>query len=415
MESKVFSNNKHSIVAFVGALMVFLLIPPGVLGVPSHFPPAKFLLVCILIFNIDKLIRNNRNDHKFALVMTLLFAYMAYKNIETTNILGLLSTFLLPVMFWTRRDIVLSIFKEFTNIYAYLILIPCIIYILVMLGLPMAHTQMQSSQDASSFIVYDVYGRVCSMSGTRFCGYFDEPGVVGTFSAVLLIANQFKLKPIVLGALLFSGIISFSFAFYAIIFLYVIFCSRSIKLISGVLVIGGILVYFFWDAFSLMILERIVFDEGTLVSNRTTLEFDSWYDSFVGTDAFYWGLGNHKSIEYDEMGASYKHLIVDYGLLFFVFFVASLAIYAKVLIRNIFLWISYLIVLFGILYQRPFIELHSYLFVLYASILAIAQIDYNTRKENENSSTVNLSQQKRKNTGLFGTLFPTKRKRTVTV
>ncbi|GEM_PF-405496 len=409
MEQKATLQNKHSLVAVMGALMVFLLMPPIVLGVPGHFPPAKFLLVFILLVNIDKTIVHKKSDIRLAIAMLLLFTYMVYKNIASTNLFGVLSTFLLPIMFWTRKDVILSIFQKFTDIYAYLILIPCFIYLLVMAGLPIPHSSMQSSADASSFIVYDVYAGVCAFSGTRFCGFFDEPGVVGTFSAVLLVANQFKLKPVVLGALLFSGIISFSLAFYAIIFLYIVFCSRSIKLIAGTVVVGGLIVYFFWDTFSLMILERIVFDEGALVTNRTTLDFDAWYQSFVGSDAFYWGLGNHKSIEYDEMGASYKHIIVDYGLVFFIIFILSLAIYAKTRIKSIFLWISYLIILIGVLYQRPFIELHSYLFILYAPIYAIAQFEYNVlKKKNESSSFNNLSQQKRKNSGVFGKLLLSK-------
>lgn len=392
MKLNSISFNRITILALIGGLMVFLLIPPITLGVPRHYPPAKFLFVFLLLINLDKSIFRRGNDLVLALMMLFLFGYIAFKNIESTNAFGFLSTFLLPLMFWARKDYVLATFKSFTEIYAYLILIPSVIYIMALLGVPIPHEVETSDPDASSIITYDVYMHICGVVNLRFAGFFSEPGVLGTFSAVLLVANQFKLRPVVLASLLLSGVLSFSFAFYVIIVLYVIFCSKSVKLIGGIAIIGAVLVYFFWDIFSELILERVMFEDGDLVSNRTTRDFDAWYSHFVQTSDFWWGLGNQASIKYDEMGASYKHLIVDYGMIFFVSFTATLALYAKSCIKKLRPWIGYLIILLGILYQRPFIELHSYLFVLYASIIAIA---HSTQTSNtikyENSSIDNLS------------------------
>ena len=246
----------------------------------------------------------------------------------------------------------------------------CIVYILVLLGVPLPR-ESWSLDDATSYTIVDVYAKICGVSLLRFCAYFQEPGVVGTISAVILIANRFKLKPLHLSVLIFSGIASFSFAFFTIVFLYVCLCSNSFKFIIGSALVIGVLVYFFYDWLETLILNRLVFEDGALVSNRDHGDYATWYASFRKTNAYYWGLGGGTAFFYNFGGASYKDIIVDYGIIFFVLYVLSFSIYAKTVVKQFSSWVAYILILFVVLYQRPFIVLPTYLFLIYAPILSL--------------------------------------------
>ena len=56
----------------------------------------------------------------------------------------------------------------------------------------------------------------------RFMGPFDEPGVLGTISALLLSADKLNLNKNSNKIIFFSGLISLSLAFYVLISLYFI-------------------------------------------------------------------------------------------------------------------------------------------------------------------------------------------------
>ncbi len=56
----------------------------------------------------------------------------------------------------------------------------------------------------------------------RFQGLFDEPGVVGTSCALMLVAERFNLKRRLNVVMLFAGLMSVSLAFYVIVPIYVL-------------------------------------------------------------------------------------------------------------------------------------------------------------------------------------------------
>ena len=62
----------------------------------------------------------------------------------------------------------------------------------------------------------------------RFCGLFEEPGVVGTICSLLLVADRIDLKSNENKLLFFYGLISFSLAFYILIIIYYEECKGCI-------------------------------------------------------------------------------------------------------------------------------------------------------------------------------------------
>lgn len=355
--------------AFLGGLCIFLLIPPNASGIPPHLIIAEFTLMLLMLIKFDAKIFFKARDSIFAVFLFILYLYLAVHSKEL-SFKGFTYTILLPLIFCAKKDYIIDVFCAFSKIYVYLMLLSCIVYILVLLGIPLPHENW-SLDDATSYTIVDVYARICGVSMMRFCAYFQEPGVVGTISAIILIVYRFRLKPLYLAVLAFSGVASFSFAFFIIIGLYGIICSQSWKVTLGVIIVAGILYLCFYDLLNELVLYKISYGENVLDFNRTHGDFSSWYDSFKKTNDYYWGLGGGTAFIYNPGGASYKDLIVDYGVVFFVLYTFSYALYSRIIIKPFLSWIAYLLVLLLILYQRPFIVLPTYLFLLYAPMIVL--------------------------------------------
>ena len=204
----------------------------------------------------------------------------------------------------------------------------------------------------------------------RFCGCYDEPGVVGTIAGIMLVINRWNMRNWKNIVLLISGIFSFSLYFYMLQFLYFLFYARlRYKIVAFFLLIG---LFFYLQNDELVnkfLLARLDFSGGDFSGdNRTTASFDSWYRNFLFTGDFWIGCGKGMANIVDSGGASYKHLIVDYGFIMFAIYMFSFLylIWRNHSVLKKFLIIS--IVLFSLIYQRPFIFNYLYLFLLISSV-----------------------------------------------
>jgi hypothetical protein len=225
------------------------------------------------------------------------------------------------------------------------------------------------------------------MNVQRFMGVFEEPGIIGTTSGILLFINNNSLNNWRSYVIIISGLLSYSLAFYLLLLVWMIFNKKFIQLMLLFLVIvpltgflasldSGLLEIF---------LQRFDFNQTTgLAGNvRTSYAFDKYYSEFCETFAYFWGVGGNMSSKIDPSGASYKHIILDSGLLFFLLYIACLFLYAKsknVSTRGL---IIYSVIVLSILYQRPFILLSYYIFLLTSPIIVLKNIDneYNLRMQ----------------------------------
>ena len=203
----------------------------------------------------------------------------------------------------------------------------------------------------------------------RFCGYYDEPGVIGTISGVLLIVNQCKMGDWKNWILFISGVFSFSLFFYVLVSLYLLLYGEIKVKITLAVLIGLAITYLANsdNVFSNLILARIeIGDDGSFAGdNRTIATFEYFYDKFLRSDKLWFGYGHlYSSKVVDTGGQSYKHLIVDYGIIMSVLYVVAYVFY----------YLSYslkkkhlffvLMILLSVLYQRPFITYLLYLFLM---------------------------------------------------
>lgn len=217
----------------------------------------------------------------------------------------------------------------------------------------------------------------------RYCGVFDEPGVVGTLAALYYSAiihrKDMKVWKIVL---LIEGLFSFSLAFYLLI--VVVYCIRLVqsgfvKLIIGfsLLLFAGVL-FFSVDFQSEQlrnIQKRFDFSSGVLFKdNRTSASFDEAYEGFNDSDnlrelVFGYGFNYVESQENMASSYSYKMLILNHGYLGVLLYVGFFILYVILIKRPNEKNVCFIVAFLTSIYQRPYVMSQQYI-LLFLTALA---------------------------------------------
>jgi hypothetical protein len=217
----------------------------------------------------------------------------------------------------------------------------------------------------------------------RMCGIFNEPGVVGTLAALMLMGTSIfdkrKVEKKVRIIYLLSGICSLSIAFFVLVTLYVgglFFKKRtgifillsilSILLMAGLYISipeGHFLNKYFFD-------RIIITSEGISGNNRAGDKFSEEYGYYLDTGNIIFGEGQGRSYDSDVAGSSsYKMLIWDYGFIWFIFsigwIILAMLLTVPVKNRN---FIGCLLFLLSI-YQRPHVFNIAYIIILLGGVL----------------------------------------------
>lgn len=293
-----------------------------------------------------------------------------------------------------RTEIQREIFERFVTLFIISLVPGAIYYALELLGISLSIGKILSPNQINYGLstesngltgYYKLYiGAVLRVSSnTRFSGIYDEAGLVGTASALLLTARKFDLKHDKKSRwLLFFSILSLSFAGYLLIVMYLFLNwlnKGKWKLCIGIVagVIGfNLLVNSNTDNFFINGLQqRFEMTETgvAVVNNRETSKFEIGYREFenasLKTKLFGFGRGAASQNKYINGSSSYKMTIYDYGYIGFgLMILLILYFYKGISIRN---WRKYwtqtvLLLLFLVsIYQRPAVFYAFYFIILY--------------------------------------------------
>lgn len=333
----------------------------------------------LLFFNqilLRKLSKNVRWITLGIFVLILLLEiemnWMGYSNTYAFNLYEGKFILTLIVLLLCEENEKKQIFEYALKLFA-IVTLPSVIYFLFRnAGIRIPSTILNSEHKLKSIrgVYYEHYplGLIAISPGAfpRLCGVFDEPGVVGTLSAIFIATGYDKVSKKWALILLIEGVFSCSVAFYLLFAAYVIvraFFSGFIKFASVALaILVGVIWFFnasFQNEFLSGIQARIDLSSMYLFTdNRTSSGFDSGFDSFVqnGGYPFWFGYGRGAVASNPSMSASfsYKCLFYDYGiigtLMYFAFFVL-IAIREKIS-KNC---IPFLVVFAMSIYQRPYV------------------------------------------------------------
>lgn len=328
-----------------------------------------------------------RNELVFFIIFFLLFTYVAIR--AQSVFFKFLVIIGIPLLLITSKKFILKSFNYYRFIFSTTIVPSIIVFFLVYFDVINLNYNIIDGVGLKEY-TYSQYpfllvpsGKISDIIIPRFHGYYDEPGVVGTISAVLLLSDKFNIKKLINIPIFISGIISFSLAFYLISFVYFIwiFLNSRLKWKVIILIISLIVIPLLIKDTNVNkhIIDRFVSEPKNISNIRTSDSFDLWFDNFLKTPDVFFGLGGKTSQELINIGgSSYKDLIVNYGIIFFLLFSLSVFLYSLKRIKNFQGVIIYLLIFILIIYQRPYITSFFYMFLLFSPLEHLRNLNNST-------------------------------------
>ncbi|EOW4143085.1 hypothetical protein ACOW9W_000294 [Vibrio parahaemolyticus] len=378
--------------AMIFALFAFNSLYPSYLWENAYIYKINFIvlfLLSVIYFFSNKSVGRNNIIAFVVLSLWIVYGYFPRGDdiaLISSGIIGILIFSLLP------SHVRLSSFNIFLLLVVVILLLSIIQYPFIVFGFvdAIGHIEPTNYIKASRGQFYINYGLNAVLNDQhlsvfgyqlfRFSSIFDEPGMVGTITAILTTFilnkksqnNNFKISVLVV-----SNILSFSLGGYILLLVGV--CSRyllSLKSISFKLIINTSLIFVLLltvlatDGGKRYILDRVWDGEKiTIKDNRVDDKFEKQYLvalNDIKTVLIGEGKDAHVRTGYDV--SSYKGVIFNYGLLGFIFsiilvFYMSLFVECK---RFYLSEVSFVLVILLNMFQRPY----DYNFYYYYIMLA---------------------------------------------
>ena len=365
--------------------------------------PIKFLFFLLIIpyFKVEK-----RNGMLFLL---LLGAYSIVALVKGANIFGSLEFLLLAFIPFLKTSFVKQTYGFFTLFYASLMSVSLIVWGLVMAGFSLPNHIIDPLNELKHYVyiaypflvvpTMDTLEDAVLLNFMKFHSVFDESGVVGTISLIILYINSFNLKKWYNIIILISGIVSFSLFFYACALGYsffYLFKNVKIQFHHILAMVAGISVFIILVNSSPMLYDligkRFEYDKTEkkfVGDNRADDDLKRYVDNIRGTSVYFWGDTPANIVKFSE-SAGYRNIILRYGAVFFALFILFWILYAKSELQNDKKSFIVFIVLFiAIQYQRPGVNAVEYLF-LYTAFLKCNKLPLNSKLiENGENSKIN--------------------------
>lgn len=330
--------------------------------------------ILALMFFKNRYKWSSRDTSLFFLLLVSLIIYTISGGNNLNHFIALLPCVFLP---FSNNSFAHEVFDRFLNIYVVIIAISLISWALVILGVmpPMGTILPLSSGKTYNYFVYPLLVSAADGHSLRFFGPFDEPGVVGTTSGIMLCIEKFDLKNRKSIILLISGLCSLSFFFYILVTVYfLIYYSlrqRSIPrtIFTLLLMIGAFYVInktpFLYEEIG----SRFVWDSSSgkfSGDNRIDNEIIAQnFHQMVGTNQFWWGINNKEQYLEEVAGsASFLTIVIVNGILFTILYLMFYVLYGlNYKKKGWWPFILYLFVVLGTLYQRPWVFDVYYIFL----------------------------------------------------
>lgn len=385
-------NKIYKLESYIVAAGLFLLVPPYF----AWTLPTSIGMIIVFAFSARHFTTSNPGRvYSFLLLLLLTIFYFS----GSITVIRILIILMLLLLLFLKRSFLFSVFNSFIKLYAIMMfpsLCEYVFYLITGSGFVGGKT-IQPLNELKTY-TYHAYLFFIVPSHfsffPRFHSYFDEPGVVGTLSSLLLAIGGYKLKDRDNIIIFVSGLLSLSLYFYVFSIIYFVFFYENKKLkkftfIFSVIFLSSLFMYV--KKLDSPVIEYYIFnrlaidsDKGFAGNNRDAGDFSLWYREFRKSSDYYFGLGRDakNTLKINVGGASYKDLIVSYGIIGFTLFCILFLLWAhrnykgKELLLFVFMF-------FSLLYQRPFIFSPIY-FVLLLFIVSL--IKYNNTENETNCS-----------------------------
>lgn len=314
----------------------------------------------------------------FFFILILLLASIS----QNRNFIGFISMMILATVPFGPKKFMVNVFESYKTLYSILIGVSILIWLLLFLDVPIPGKIIPPLNSVKKydyisyvFLVVPNYlgaGLDVYFQSLRFCGPFDEPGVVGTIAGLMLYVDDFDLKDKRNISIFISGLLSLSLFFYVILVIYGVcfLFLRKVKIqykLSALVLM--ILLIFFSTQISmtrLLIWDRLEYDktEGAISGdNRADDSLKRYFDSIRGTNQYWWGVDNKRLLANFSDSAGYRNAILSNGAVVCIMYVSFFMLYGLRRIKSIWHLFIFITLLLMTLYQRPAMFSVNYLFL----------------------------------------------------
>lgn len=362
-----------NLIAFLFALVgIFQLYPSFIWGSGVFIKIAILLPLSLLVLVFFIYNPKVKTSKFFIFVITVsMFFFFQLFNFHISNVYILVVGLFILMSSGVQKNT----FSIFYNLFVYTVIPGLFLYVFIFLGVDVPWSQIESDNPVKSLaghyyrdymfmVVLNTQIYPTEMGEMfRFSAIYNEPGVVGTVSALLLAATNFRLSSWKSKALLLSGILSFSLAFFAIIGIYLL-----LRQPKKILIILTMIIFLFLlfdkhiqenkliNAYVLDRLSLVINDTGS-ANNRSSDAFNQHYSEFLSSDSVLVGRGL-SAVRELQLGVSvYNILIYEYGVIGFflicLMYFLILYVKSKNFLLLFLLSLPFLIVFSLSIYQRP--------------------------------------------------------------
>ena len=354
-------------ILFIAIALFLTLSPYFIWGINSILNP----ILCVVVgyaFFLNRGLFLDGVNYKY-LVIFFFFIILLYLFTGKTNIFGLIVSLSLLFVPFGNKLFTKKLTNYFTFIYAIVIGLASVSWILLLLNIisPIATIAPLNANDFDYYTVYPLFMVVSNSNGLfgslRFSGPFDEAGVIGSVSALLLCVDGFDFKKWKTYIYLISGFFSLSLFFFIAVFTYGIAHFVIVKRsYLNLIILVGLFVGFYFatkdnHVLSHTLWERLEWDstEGKIAGeDRMTAEADLFYNEKRGSYEYWFGLKNYDSYwKLARGGCSYKNVVMKNGMLFFSLYVLMFLIIAWRNKQSIYSFALFCFLFLAMLYQRP--------------------------------------------------------------
>ena len=369
----------------------------------------SYLLFVLLLLSLI-FVRPNLN---FGILVPIIFWAFTTFNVYSKGLiqLSLLNILILMCIMIIPKRLCEPIVKSFRKCMIVICLLGIFFYLsyIFHIGIPYKvvnyYFELKDGQ-RQYYISYGLSYIYLNSNEARLCGLFNEPGYLGTICALLICLDKIRLKNIGNWVLFVAGCLTFSLAFFIIIGFYIILISIKKKSVL-IIVLSLALFYLFvlpnikFNSFELNnLVQRITISNGKLLGDdRSNPLFDSTFASFLKGPKVLFGYGGGYSSRIAPDVSTFKTFILDYGIIAFILTYGSLLLFCVFTFGKNWLCLSYIIVFFLSIYQRPGIFIATYFVIL---ICGGYHISSENHKETRKKTTCGfLKDYKNESTALY--------------
>lgn len=314
-------------------------------------------------------------------VLCCLFTLFNRYTEETESSIGILAAAILSIFMLARDDIKLTAYEYFKKYILIISFLGIIAYAAYILSVPLPHKTVFYYElgGADRYIDYTFSYLYKMGNRVRLCGLFNEPGYFGTFLGLILCADCLDMKKKENIVLFIAGFLTFSMAFYGIIFInYVLQAYKKPRKFFILIFLAMFYIFIFpyihtgIEVIDIMINRLSFTNLQSGLNSRTSEYFNIIFNNWLTSDKLILGYGGgyvqNKLYGISAIGSSVKIYLVNYGIAGCLLLYAPLICCALSSAASNAYCIIYIICFVSSIIQRPNIFMMGYFLILFGGI-----------------------------------------------